>query len=67
MVFDELLRSKYDVQRQLDAEAGQDLGRYVERLHQLVEEVEAEYGVTFKYGKIGGQRVEAGVDATKTA
>jgi len=51
MMMNELLREKYRVQKTLDAEANDNLAQYVANAHASVKEVEAKYGVKFKYDK----------------
>ena len=49
MITNELLESKYRVQKQLCEEAGYDIRRYFENVQRIVAETEREHGVKFKY------------------
>ena len=51
MMTNDLLREKYRVQKELSNKAGHDLARYVVNSHLKIKEIEAMYGVKFKYGK----------------
>ncbi len=51
MMNNELLRQKYRAQKALDEKANHNLVQYVSNVHSRIKEVEAKYGVTFKYGK----------------
>ena len=51
MMTNDLLREKYRVQKELSNKAGHDLARYVANSHLKMKEIEAMYGVKFKYGK----------------
>jgi hypothetical protein len=50
MITNELLQEKYRVQKALAKEANYDLKQYVANSHAAVKEVEAQYGIKFKYG-----------------
>ncbi|EDN71102.1 hypothetical protein BGP_4040 [Beggiatoa sp. PS] len=47
----ELLREKYRVQKVLDEQANGNLIQYVANTHARIKEIEAKYGIKFKYGK----------------
>jgi hypothetical protein len=51
MMTNDLLREKYRVQKALDEKANNNLAQYVANAHARIKEVEAKYGVKFKYGK----------------
>lgn len=58
MITNNLLKAKYEAQKQLDEEASHDIERYVKNTHRIVIEVEKKYGLQFKYGNILGGEVE---------
>ena len=58
MINTPLLETKYKVQKQFDEEAQHDVERYTANSHRIVCEVEAKYGVKFKYGTVQGGPVE---------
>jgi len=47
----DLLREKYRVQKALDEKANHSLAQYATNAHSKIKEIEAKYGVKFKYGK----------------
>jgi len=47
----DLLREKYRVQKALDEKANHSLAQYAANAHTKIKEIEAKYGVKFKYGK----------------
>jgi len=49
MITNPLLEEKYRVQRELAAEAGNDVHKYMENIQRIVTEAEEHYGVEFKY------------------
>lgn len=49
MITNPLLEEQYRVQRELAAEAGYDIRKYMENLQRIVAEVEQDYGVKLKY------------------
>jgi hypothetical protein len=51
MMTNELLREKYRVQKTLDDKANHNFAQYVSNTHARIKEIEAKYGVKFKYGK----------------
>ncbi len=51
MMTNELLREKYCVQKAMDEKANHNLAQYVANTHARIKEIEAKYGVKFKYGK----------------
>jgi len=50
MITNPLLEAKYKAQKQLDEEARHYMVEYAENSHRIVVEIEAEYGIKFKYG-----------------
>lgn len=50
MITNELLQEKYRIQKMLDKQANYDLIQYVANSHARVKEIEAQYGIKFKYG-----------------
>ena len=56
MITTPLLEIKYKAQKQLDEEAQHDIGRYVENSSRIVREIEAKFGLKFKYTqRLGGE------------
>jgi phage host-nuclease inhibitor protein Gam len=51
MMTNDLLREKYRVQKALDEKANHNLAQYAANAHARIKEIEAKYGVKFKYGK----------------
>ena len=49
MITNPILEEKARVQRELAAESGNNVGKYIENVHQIVAEAEKQYGVEFKY------------------
>ena len=49
MITNELLETKYQTQRLLDAQAGRDLRTYARNVHEIVLAVEKEHGFKFRY------------------
>jgi len=47
----DLLHEKYRVQKALDEKANHSLAQYAANAHTKIKEIEAKYGVKFKYGK----------------
>ena len=58
MITNELLKTKYEIQKQLDEEAQHDIRKYVENIHKIVLESEKKYGMQFMYKNIQGGVVE---------
>jgi hypothetical protein len=52
MITNELLEAKYQAQRILAEQGGQDLRSYVQHVHQIVQHTERKYGLKFRYGRI---------------
>ena len=52
------LEEKYKVQKQLAEEAQHDIAKYIENSRTIVRNVEADYGVKFKYGQLPGGKIE---------
>lgn len=50
MMTNPLLEAKYQVQKRLDEEARHDIAEYAKNSHRIVGEVEAKFGIKFKYG-----------------
>lgn len=62
MIINELLKAKYEAQKQLDEEALHDIERYIENCHRIALETEKKYGLQFKYGSIQGGEEQDGKD-----
>lgn len=52
MITNELLEAKYQAQRILAEQGGQDLRSYAQHVHQVVQHTERKYGLKFRYGRI---------------
>ena len=59
MITNPVLETKYRTQRQLDKDAGHDVRKYMEKLHQIACDVEKQYDVKFNYGSPQGAEVDA--------
>jgi hypothetical protein len=51
MMTNPLLEAKYQVQKRLDEEARHDITEYAKNSHRIVSEIEAAYGIKFKYNE----------------
>jgi hypothetical protein len=49
MMTNPLLEAKYQVQKRLDEDARHDIMEYAKNSHRIVGEIEAAYGIQFKY------------------
>ena len=58
MMTSPLLEIKNTTQKQLTKEAQHDIDKYVKNSHRIVQEVEAQYGITFHYGARAGGEIE---------
>jgi len=52
MLTNELLEAKYQAQRVLAEQGGQDLRSYAQHVHQVVRRTERQYGLRFRYGRV---------------
>jgi len=56
MITNQLLEELYQIQKQLAQEAQYDLQQHVQHSHQIVRQVEKQYGLQFQYADLpGGQ------------
>ena len=62
MITNDLLKVKYETQKQLDEEAQHDIERYVKNSHRIMLEAEKKYNLQFKYGNIQGGKLEQYVE-----
>lgn len=58
MITNDLLKVKYETQKQLDEEAQHDIERYIKNSHRIMLEAEKKYGLQFKHGNIQGRNLE---------
>jgi len=58
MITNDLLKTKYETQKQLDEESQHDIRKYVENTHKIVLEAEKKYGIQFMHRNIQGGIVE---------
>ena len=52
MLTNELLETKYRAQRALTTQGGDDLHAYAQNVHQIVQDVERQLGLKFRYRRV---------------